>query len=308
MKSNKVGKDPVESNPHSMTGYGKSSASSDAVEIEVELRSVNSRFLDINIKAPRVYFEFEGSLRDILQKQLERGRIEVYIQRKAKSSNALSLGFQKAIFDQYLKLFEDLGAQLNCWSEEFKQSAVTQILARKEVLETSDALVSGTAELDTLKQALTAALNQLKEMRSNEGKRLAQDLDERVAHLRNVINAVREESADMPSQLKRRLEERLQLLANDGVLDSARIVMEAALLADRVDITEELVRLESHCVEWDAIRKTGPQGRKLEFILQEMGREFNTVGSKAQKAAIQILVVDAKACLEKMCEQAANIE
>jgi uncharacterized protein (TIGR00255 family) len=291
-----------------MTGFGKGSAVSSTVQIDVELRSVNSRFLDFNFKIPREYAEFEPVIRESLQDGLTRGRVDVFIQRTATSVSEGSVFFNRPMFDAFRAVYDEAATRAVCQSPSFQSEAILHILARREVLEVSTAVSDASSEKEQVLAALTDAKAALLTMREREGATLAADLSSRITHIRELAKSIQSASSTSVVDYKRRLEERMKVLEVDGVVDAARIAAEAALLADRTDITEELVRIFSHCEQWESAAQEYPQGRKFDFILQEFGREFNTISSKTQRGDVQTFVVDAKSTLEKMREQAANIE
>ena len=292
----------------SMTGFGKGQVQNAMVLVEVELRSVNSRFLDLNLKAPREYLQFETDIRKALQDKLHRGRVEAYVQRTVVGTGAESVSFNRVIFDEYWQVYEDLAKEQACLDERFKADAIQQILGRRDVIDAGSGLADVDSEREILIEAVTVAVDGLVGMRQREGISLASDLADRSAEIRKLTQSIREASVDAVELYQERLQERIKSYKAGDVLDESRLLAEATLLADRVDITEELVRIESHCDQWDAVFKDAPQGRKLEFVLQELGREFNTIASKTQKGEVQGFAVDAKSTLEKMREQAANVE
>lgn len=291
-----------------MTGFGKGSVRTDVVQIDIEIRSVNSRFLDFNFKMPREYSEFESGIRDVLQNGLSRGRVDVFVQRTLIGATGSAVAFNKPMFEAFWSVYQQAAVHGTCSDSAFRAEAVLQILARREVLDVTTALSDVSAEKESVLTALTTARDALLEMRSQEGAALAADLADRISHIRTLATSIQSCSATSVAEFKTRLEDRMKALEVDSLVDPARLASEAAFLADRSDITEELVRIFSHCSQWESAAGEYPQGRKFEFILQELGREFNTISSKTQRAEVQSWVVDAKSTLEKMREQAANIE
>lgn len=292
----------------SMTGFGKSSAQTSTVLVDVELRAVNSRFLDLNIKAPREYAEFEADIRSLLQSKLHRGRIEAFVQRTVIGAGSNAVAFNRVVFDEYWKHYTAIAIEQNCFTDTFRSSAIQQILSRRDVLDAGSGLTDIDEEKASYLKAFSEAADMLITMRQREGASLARDFEERIKLLRLITSQISTMSIDMVDAYRTRLEERLKSVNAGEYFDENRLIAEATLLADRVDITEELVRISSHCEQWDSIFFEAPQGRKLEFIIQELGREFNTIASKTQKGEVQALVVEAKSALEKMREQAANVE
>ena len=292
----------------SMTGFGKGQLQNSSILVEVELRAVNSRFLDLNLKVPREYLQFESDIRKVLQGKLHRGRVEVFVQRTLVGEGTDAVSFNRVVFDSYWSVYETLAKEHDCVDARYRGEAVQSILARRDVLDAGSEIGNTDEESEVLLQAVSKAASSLVVMRKSEGEALAKDLEKRIAEIRSIRSKIAAASTDSVEQYQQRLQERLKNYQAGNSLDESRLFAEATLLADRVDITEELVRIESHCAQWEEVLQTVPQGRKLEFVLQEFGREFNTIASKTQKGAVQALAVDAKSVLEKMREQAANVE
>ncbi len=291
----------------SMTGFGRSQQENKEVIVTVEIRSVNSRFLDLNCKLPREYSQFEPDLRESISNSVSRGRVDLFINRALKPGSA-ALTFNKPLFKAYHELYLDCARSVKIKDlPAFAEQAVCSILERKELFEQPAELFQQKEE-QLLKSAMSAALNDFLKMRHVEGGKLLADLDRRFSEIVQVTAKIRKLTAGLTQELQKKLKERIKVLLQDVAIDQSRLLTEAAYLADRADISEELVRLDSHADHWKSIVRSPGQGRKLEFLLQEFGREFNTIGSKAQKSQVHTLVVEAKAILEKMREQLANVE
>ncbi len=290
----------------SMTGFGSAMRQKGAVTVEVELRSVNHRFLDLTMKIPRLYSSYEQELRSLVGQQVGRGRLEVFISRRSTDTSTLSINFNKDLFQKLSVIYLDaagLGAK------ELPTSGALDILSRREVLDVVEDGANSDAEHGTLLEAVSAALTELNKMRAQEGAHLQKDLTSRLATLRGLRERMLELTIKTPLNFKEKLQQRLQKLAPEIVVDPMRFAAEVALLSDRIDTTEEFVRLESHFSQFEKTLAAGKgSGRRLDFIIQEMGREFNTISSKAQDAAVQHLVIDAKAEVERLKEQVQNVE
>lgn len=290
----------------SMTGFGRAREEKRGVSVDVEVKSVNSRFLDCSLKLPRQYGLFEAELRELVAARVQRGRVEVNVSRTVAAQGAGALRFDKDLFQAYAKVYQsaakELGAKLPA------DVLVREILARREVLDTGAEAEEPEAEKALLWRALEKALDGFEQMRRREGNALGLDMSSRVERLRDIRQHIAKNAAQAPVDLKQKLEERMRKLLSGTSIDEGRLYTEAALLADRVDVSEELVRLESHFQQFVDTLRSSPNGRKLEFLLQEFGREFNTINSKAQGAETQKLVVEAKTEIEKLREQVQNVE
>jgi uncharacterized protein (TIGR00255 family) len=292
----------------SMTGYGKARNLESGIELTIEIRTLNSRFLDIYFKLPKMYQEFEAKLKEIILKDIKRGRVEVYIQRLQLQESVNNFKMQQAIFDGYFKTYLKLAEQSNCLTDDFKQRALLQIMNKPEVLVIDESGNDYSSELQLLNKTLNEACQNVISMRKTEGIVLYQHITELSLELNNLKNVIASEKHNSIDQISEKLKSKLDLYLKDGQLDPVRLNQEAAIIADRSDITEELTRLDSHLAQWQTLLTQSSQGKKMDFLLQEFNREFNTIASKAQNSKIQSLVVDAKVCIEKIKEQVANIE
>jgi len=288
----------------SMTGYGKAERQLENGRITVEMRSVNHRFGEISVKLPRALICFENDVRKAAAERLKRGKIDIFIQLDSAAAcrpPVVNLPLARAYFDAFSSLRESL-----CMEEPVSLSL---IVSQKDVLTVmeSDDLESGMR--DGLLSAVSEAVDALESMRSREGMELEHDLRSRRGTLASLMEKVREQAPTVPREYAEKLTARLVQLNVGAMPDESRVAQEIALMADRCDITEELVRFSSHLAQFDgALDAHEPVGRKLDFILQEMGREVNTMGSKANDGEITTCVVAMKAELEKIREQIQNIE
>ncbi|MCM0084327.1 YicC family protein [Geomonas sp. Red32] len=289
----------------SMTGYGKGEAAYAGGRITVEVRCVNHRYGEITIKLPRALMQFENELKKRVAERLSRGKIEVYIQVEGGTSLGMptaNLPLARAYYKAFGSIREALGM-----AEEVK---LALIAGQRDVITVAS---ESDAELTEIPGELTAALNdalgRVDTMRTFEGESLMADFVKRRATLRQLIAQVAERAPSVVSEYAAKLKERVGLLCSDNNVPEDRLALEVAVLADKCDITEELVRLESHLRQFDeTLEKSEPVGRKLDFLLQEINREVNTIGSKANDAKIAASVVELKAELEKIREQVQNIE
>lgn len=291
----------------SMTGFGRAVVKRGALTIEAEAKAVNSRYLDCALKLPRQYAQFEPELRELAAAQLQRGRVEILVLRTMQVESKVGLQFNKPLFKEYLKVYREAHREAGLKTSAL-EAAVHEILSRREVLDAGEAEAAPELEKKLLWEAVLKVLSELNRMRATEGARLGRDMQQRVSTLRDLRKHIAEKARRAPEELQKRLEERMRKLLSGVAVDESRICAEAALLAEKVDVSEELVRLDSHFGQFDAALRSSPNGRKLDFLLQEFGREFNTISSKAQDAAIQAAVIDAKTEIEKIREQVQNIE
>lgn len=292
----------------SMTGFGKASLENFIVGVDVEVKSVNSRFLDPVIKLPREYSALEGQVRTILQSEIHRGRVEVTASRSPKSETACAVEFNQALFDRLHGIYTNQlrsHGQLDAAAE---TRIICEILARREVLQPIEGVKDLDSESALLLSCTKKALEGLKAMRRSEGGRLESDIRGRASALNSLVDSIAKEAKTAAKNMGKELASRLNTAAKGVKLDPARLEQEILIAVERMDVTEELVRLKSHMTELVSAFSETPAGRKIDFILQECGRELNTIGSKAQRAKIQSLVVNAKVELEKIREQAQNVE
>ncbi|MDK2926398.1 MAG: hypothetical protein PWR31_88 [Bacillota bacterium] len=291
-------------NVHSMTGFGRGSARAGDTTFTVEIRTLNHRFVEWMLHLPHELGEWEERLRQRLGRALARGRVEVWVTVSGRAWPK-TVRVDKQLAAAYWQAAQALAAELNT------ETGVTPgfLLTLPEVVQVEEEKVDLEAWWPACAAALEEALAQVLAMRAREGKALAADLRERALNLRQLHTALEREAAQVPRLYRDRLKERLATLEVAGGIDELRLAQEVALLADRADVTEELVRLASHLDQLvQALAGEGPVGRRLEFLLQEANREVNTIGAKAQGLSLGQLVVECKAELEKMREQVQNIE
>ncbi len=297
----------------SMTGYGEARGSLEragapSVNISVELRTVNHRFLDVNVKLPQAYSRFENDVVRLIRSELKRGRVDVVITRCEAGQDQLQTKFDEAAFGVYLAITKKALKIAGLEEKTALPIALPNILFRREVLEISSGEQDVSEEWGTLELLVRQATTRLTEMRCREGDALERELLGQLEMLRQLGKGIKAFSEQAPTLFQERLRGRLERL-NAGIeIDPQRLAQEVAILADRVDVTEELVRLQSHLDQFAQIISQGEGGRKLEFLLQEIGREINTTGSKSQQSEITKLVVEGKSVVEKIREQVLNIE
>lgn len=291
----------------SMTGFGREEVEGAGVCLELELRSVNSRYLDISFRLPRNYQRFEPLLRQIISQELERGRVELTINRTVIASD-YSVRFDQKLADEYMRLGQEFFEKKKLWSKEVERDFALQVCSRKEVLERDEDTIHESEEQELLRTALLSCLERLVKMRIVEGKALSADIQSRFERIAQCSKDIRKKIGEKEQDTQARLREKMEKILSEQSLDEQRLALEVAILIDKSDISEELTRIESHLSQVETILKTYPHGRKVEFLLQELGREFNTIASKAQDASISQQVIEVKAEIEKIKEQIQNVE
>lgn len=290
-----------------MTGYGQAAAERDGRRAVVEIRAVNHRFLDLKVRGPSLDPAVEEAVTSAIRKRIERGSITAGLRVELRGGAAAVRVDQEVARRVHAEL-SGLRAALGI--EEPVSLAL--VCAQPGVLVPQEDATDAEALVACVREATEQALDALVGMREAEGTALAQDMGARLGRLAALADEIAGRAATAPEEARRRLEERLaRLLQGSRVeVDEVRLAQEVALLADRLDVTEELVRLRSHLEQASQImaESQGGVGRRLDFLVQELGREINTIGAKSQSAEIARAVVAAKAELEKVREQVQNIE
>lgn len=289
----------------SMTGYGKGEATAPNGNFLVEIRAVNHRYGEISVRLPRSFYAFENEVKRLAASVLKRGKIDISVQwdEAAAANNApqLDLAVARGYYDAYTRLVKELNVP--------QDAPISYIMSQKGVMKEVSVTVDETELQPQLLAAVKVAVEGLDVMRIREGEALARDLQDRRMQIAEWSNLVGERTPQVVLEYRQKLKTRLEQLLEGVEMDESRLAQEIALLADRCDITEELVRLSSHFNQFDeALRSSEPVGRKLDFLMQEMNREVNTIGSKSNDAGITNLVIQIKAEMEKMREQVQNVE
>jgi len=288
----------------SMTGYGAAAEAIAGGRLSIELRSVNQRFLDVRVTAPREYAPWEATCRELVGKHVARGRVEVYVSRNAPARGRTRIELNVAAARDYAAAWRRVAMELG-----LKGELDLGLLRGSEIFETVEMPRDLRGEFPVAVRALTRALATLDRARRREGRNLQRDMQGRVARLVAIERAIRAHAAAVAGELQIKVNDRLQGLLKGSTVDPARVAQEVAYLAERSDVTEEMVRLKSHL---DELRKLivagGSVGKQIEFLLQETHREINTIGSKVNQLEITRLVVEAKGEVERLREQVQNVE
>ncbi len=288
----------------SMTGFGAGRAAQGCEEIVVEARSVNHKFCEVKVRLPRELAALEIEIARAVKERLARGGVEVALRRSG-SRGALAPRVDFALAEEYARAFEEVRSRLGLSGA----VGLADVLSADGVVTLDERAV----DLDVARAAVMVALGQalatLTAMRTSEGEALARDLAGRIEQIDVMVARVEVCAPQAIDHYRTRLHERIQDLARGFTADPARLAQEVALFADRMDVTEEVTRLRSHLAQTRALLAgEEPAGRKMEFLVQEMHRETNTIGSKSQSAEIAGLVVMLKAEIERMREQVQNVE
>lgn len=290
----------------SMTGYGRAEVSKKDITASVEVRGVNSRYLEVTARLPRTLSHRENDVKELVKGYVTRGKVNVVVTLAAATNGALPVKINVDAAKAYYKLLDRLRKEVK-----LKEPVnLSHLLQFSEVLEGAEENEVGEREWQVVEQALHKAMKEFNEMRAKEGKELAKDLKKRIEWIDATVDRIEKLSRERIPEERKRLQERVaQLLDDKTVIDQNRLELEIALLSDKLDVTEECVRYHSHNKFFlETMVKEEAAGRKLNFLVQEMNREANTIGSKASDATIAHLVVQLKEELEKIREQLQNIE
>ncbi len=288
-----------------MTGYGRGEASANDLTVVVELKSVNNRFRDINLRSPREYLALEPRINALLKDSFARGRIDAYVRRTVGATRQRVVA-DAGLANEYALVINDVVQQMVGFVE--REVPFTFILSQPGVMTIDEAPVDVTLEWDVVEIAVQSAIADLLHMREEEGSTIRTDFEEMLDQCGQTVGEIEAASKGINERLQKKLTRRINRLLGDQA-DPYRIAQEAAHLADKADVAEEVSRLRSHI---DQFRQTldvdEPIGRRLDFLLQEMNREINTIGSKAAEHPVSQRVVVMKSVLERMREQSANVE
>lgn len=289
----------------SMTGFGRGDYQLDGREFLVEIKTVNHRYSDVFIKMPRQVGFLEDKVRELVSKAVSRGKIDVYVTFNNSGDDSKFVSFDEALAKTYIAAVEALRDKFGLKDD----ISVSLISKYPDVLKVEQTEEDEGKLWSILKIAVENALGSLVAMRENEGEGLKSDLLARVDYIEKILKDIRQHAPEVVSDYKARLEARIRDLMDQQSVDENRLATEVALFADRCSIDEETVRLASHLGQMrDTLSLQQPVGRKLDFLIQEMNREINTIGSKANDLSITRNVVEIKSEIEKLREQIQNIE
>ena len=289
-----------------MTGFSRYENQSEDLTCKVEIRSVNNRFIDINTRLPKSLAPLELPLKKMVKTKCARGSfdISIAIEKNGDSEAGLEVNPNLPLATEYLKAFKEIQDGLELKGE----IDINTILSQRDVVKSELKKVEFSCE-EIVMQSVDRALTDLIKMREDEGKNLEKDILNQISSIETLRKSIAAKQSITIQKFQDKLNEKIKILTSGIEIDPARIAQESALLADRCDVTEEIVRLKSHLDQFNIlVASNDPQGRKLEFLTQEINREVNTTGSKTIDLEVSRAVIEMKSCLEKIREQLANIE
>lgn len=287
-----------------MTGFGKSESMFQGTSCAIEVRCVNNRFLDVSCKLPKGLAYLENTFKNQIKEKLVRGSVIFSVTMGGGSTGNVPVSYNENAVAKFVEITKNLQQKFDIKGD----ITLDQILSLPDILQFTDANGNTEALEKHLTQELDKALDAVNEMRKKEGENLAEDLTRRVNHLNEVLDKVEILDPERIEIWKNKFKERLSILLKDSEMDEVRILQEACIMADKLDIHEEITRFKSHNKLFlNALKEGGAQGKNLGFILQEMGREANTLGTKCQSASIAALAIELKNEVECIREQSLNI-
>ena len=289
----------------SMTGYGSAKGNVDGLEITVELKSVNNRFLDCSVRLPRSFLFAEDTVKSVVQRHISRGKVDVFISVDSSQAGDMAVKVNEPLLKGYMDALRHIAEEYSLPND---LSAVTVsrfpdvlVVEKKEM--DADTITAGVREI------AERALDDFDAMRLREGEKLRDDVLNRLAVIDSLVSTVEREAPKTVEEYRNRLEQKMAEVLGTAGIDENRILAEAAIFADHIAVDEETVRLRSHMAQLtNMINGQSPIGRKIDFLIQEFNREANTTGSKCQNSDIAHVVVDLKSEIEKIREQIQNIE
>jgi uncharacterized protein (TIGR00255 family) len=289
----------------SMTGYGKGEAARDELIVTAEIKTVNHRYADVNVKLPRTFLAHEGGLRKQVSKALGRGKIDVYVNYELASATQVAPVLDAGLARSYHQLFARLAEELDLDG----RVTIDHLINQKDVIRIEEASIDEALFAACLAEAVDKALDQLIGMRLAEGAEMLKDFKERLQSGEKLLARIEARAPQVPAEWQEKLTERLTRLQQNVEWDPQRVAQEIAVFTDRCDISEEITRFKSHLVQFRGLFDADePVGRRMDFLVQELNREINTMGSKSNDAELTGAVVALKAELEKIREQVQNVE
>ena len=289
----------------SMTGYGRGEYKAEGIELTVEIKTVNNRYLDISVKSPRIFVSYEEVIRSLVREKLTRGHADVFVSYSDKREKAKSFYLDEGTARAYVEAACRLKQAFPDLSDDF---SLTALMRSNDVLRQEEAVGADEQLIEALKIALTSALDNLNAMREREGKKLEEDMLSRVKRVEELVSSVEERAPLVAADYKNRLEEKVRNYLDGVNYEESRLLTEVAIFTDKSNIDEELTRLHSHIAQFREICRERLVGRKLDFLVQEFNRETNTVCSKSNDIKITKLGLELKNEIEKIREQVQNVE
>lgn len=289
----------------SMTGYGTAKGVIDGIEVTVELKSVNNKFLDTSVKLPRNFLFAEETVKSAVQSHISRGKVDVFVTIDSSQTDNVAVKINEPLLKGYIDAIRKISSdyELPIDMTAMNISRIPEILSIEKKELCADEVAEG------IRQITEQALTDFDAMREREGAKLHEDVLSKLAVIENLVGIIEVNSPKTVAEYREKLTQKLNEVLGASGIDEQRIVTETAIFADKVAVDEETVRLRSHIAQLKSMLETGsPIGRKIDFLMQEFNREANTTGSKCQNAEIAYVVVDLKSEIEKIREQIQNIE
>lgn len=289
----------------SMTGFGRAKSQIDGFDITVEIKSVNHRYFEFSSRLPRAYSFLEEKLKSFLSKNISRGKVEVSVLIEDNNQNSTVVEINHDYAGAYISALKQLSKEYNIKND----IKISVIANNNEIFKVKKQTADDQVITEAVLEVATQAVEKFIEMRTVEGERLLNDVTSRTAYILEKVAFIEERSPETVSLYRERIEQKIKELLGASTIDEQRVLTEVAIFADKVAVAEETVRLRSHIKQFgNLLESDEPVGRKLDFIVQEMNREANTIGSKAQDIEIAHTVVDIKSEIEKIREQIQNME
>ena len=289
----------------SMTGYGRSETVCEGQKITVEMKSVNHRFLELSMRLPSVLFQLETELKKKISEKCKRGRIEINVRIEGENADNSKINYNTDTARGYFDMLSKI-------KEEFKLSdeiSLRTLTSFRDIFTTPAETQLSPELINAVNSGLLEAVTMMIKMRQDEGAVMYQDMQARLGVIKEIVATIKARAPQVVVEYQRRLADKIKELAAGYTLDEARLAQEVAIMAERSDITEEIVRLQSHIGQFDVLLQSDEaEGKKIDFLLQEMNREINTIGSKSNDLEIARQVIEAKSEMNKVREQAQNIE
>lgn len=292
---------------YSMTGFGRGEFSNEAFDVTLEIKSVNNRYCDIIIKMPKKLNVFEDRMKNKIKARLSRGRIDVYVNLEEKAYDNYEVSANFEVLDKYVKVYKEIQSRYGI-KDDLNLSMLTRV---QEGIEVSYLERGEEDYWLAIEPAIDQAIDRIVAMRALEGEQLRSDILSKVANIKNTLSSIEEHTPRIVENYRAKTRERISdlLLDMKAEIDEMRLANEIAIYADKTNINEEIVRIYSHLEQIDTIlTSTEPVGRKLDFLVQELNREINTIGSKSPDIDISNLVIELKSDIEQIREQIQNIE
>ncbi len=289
----------------SMTGYGRAETVYEGQKITVEMKSVNHRFLELSMRLPSALFQLETELKKKISEKCKRGRIEINIRIEGENADNSKINYNMDTARGYYDILSKIKEEFNL-SEEISLKTLTSF---RDIFTTPADTQLSPELISAVSNGLLEAVNMMIKMRQDEGAVMYQDMRARLGVIKEIVATIKLRAPQVVVEYQRRLADRIKELASGYTLDDARLAQEVAIMAERSDITEEIIRLQSHIGQFELLLQSDEaEGKKIDFLLQEMNREINTIGSKSNDLEIARQVIEAKSEMNKVREQAQNIE